>query len=213
MAVRARLREVGRPKSYVQGETLIHEGSVSTEVLLIESGTVKVMLNDPTGAALMIGFYGAGALIGELGVIQDEPRSATVIARDRVQAVSIGREAFRRLHQLDPAVVQWVNQTLYERLRQADRRQLAVATKTVRARVVHQLLDWAEEPGTTTSKGTEIRGISQQELAQYISASPKSVEEVLNVLREAGLVSTARLWFLIPDRIALARYLEKTSGV
>lgn len=167
-------------------------GSASDEVLLVESGAVKVLLTAPDGAQSMIGLYGRGELIGELGVLRGEPRSATVVGQRDGDALHVPASAFRALVERHPEVLVHLNEILHERLRNADRRQLALASRDVASRVVAQILEWAREYGERQGTTVVVRGMTQRELAQAVAASEKSVDAELGVLRSAGLVDTGR---------------------
>src|ERR1044072_7816709 len=123
--MRELLRYVGQPRPFRQGELLMLAGSPSDEVLLIERGTVKVVLSAPNGSESILGFYGRGELIGELGVMSDEPRSATVIAHLDGVALRVPGDAFRVVLQQDKDALVAVNEMLRRRLQNADHRQLA----------------------------------------------------------------------------------------
>ncbi|WAL66807.1 Crp/Fnr family transcriptional regulator [Amycolatopsis cynarae] len=177
-------------------------------MVLVESGSVKVVLSEHNGAQVIAGPYGPGELIGELGVLDQRPRSATVIAHRDGTGVRVVASIFRRLVEQDHDVLVLVNATLRDRLHRADRRQLAIASQDVTTRVAAQLLTWADTFGEASSDGVVVRGIPQGDLAKAVVASAKSVDAALKVLRAAGLVRTRRLWFLLPDPTLLRDLLN-----
>lgn len=203
------LRSSGRPISFARGETLISLGARDDDVLLIESGSVKVILSESSGAQLFAGLYGTGELIGELGVLEQQPLSATVTAQSSGSAVRIAAPAFRRLAGRNRDVLLLVNTILRERLYQADHRQLSIAARDVPTRVAGQLLRWAREFGEPAGTGLAVNGIRQEDLAKAVVASAKSVDAALRVLRTAGLVQTSRLHYELPDPALLARLLKR----
>ncbi|MBP2473979.1 CRP/FNR family cyclic AMP-dependent transcriptional regulator [Crossiella equi] len=205
-AVRAMLRRNGRVRDFHRQQTLLSAGAESDEVLLIESGQVKVLLSGGNGTELIAGFYGPGELIGELGVMYAEPRSATVIAHTAGSAVHVPRATFLSLIRTNQEILLLVNSTLQQRLRSADNRGLAVAFQDVPTRVARQLLHWAKLRGEHTDQGVVIRGMSQKELAQSVGASAKTVDAALKRLRAERLVETGRLRYLLPDPRRLAEH-------
>jgi len=186
-------------------------GAESDEVLLIESGAVKVVLTAANGTETIVGVHGPGELMGELGVISGDRRSATVIAHRDGSAVHIPGAVFNRLAHRDPRILMLVNDVLSRRLRHADARHLTLAAHRVATRVAVQLLIWADSHGEPHDTGLEVRGISQRELAQAVAASEKHVEAALRALRVAGLVATSRLRYVLPDRDALARLVDTSD--
>jgi CRP/FNR family transcriptional regulator, cyclic AMP receptor protein len=196
---RAALRAAGTLRDFAVGERLINAGDLSDEVLLLDSGLVKVVL--PTGRERepIAGLYGRGDLLGELGVTEGAPRSAHVIALVAGAAWHVAGSRFVASRASNPDVQRLVDETWRERQRNADDHQLALV-RPVPVRVAMCLLRWARAFGDESDGGIELRGVSQVELAQAVAASVKRVEEALQVLRRAGLVRTGRLWFRVdPD--------------
>lgn len=203
------LREAGQRRFFDRGARLMTIGAASEEVLLIESGSVKVLLSDGDGSELIVDLYGRDELIGELGVLSGRPRSATVVGHVAGVAVHIPAGRFRGLARRHAGVLLLVNDTLDRRLRNADRRQLAMASRAVPSRVAYQLFSWAKDHGEHTPDGLRVQGIAQWELAQTVNASVKSVDAALKLLRDDDLVCTGRSWYLLPDVRRLAEKLAQ----
>jgi ribosome-binding protein aMBF1 (putative translation factor) len=106
---------------------------------------------------------------------------------------------FRELVYRNRDVHALVDVTQRERLRNADRRQLAVASMDVMARVKAQLSDWATNYGECVDGGRAVRGLSHRDLAGAVLASEKHVDAVLRELRRVGLIETSRLCFVLLD--------------
>lgn len=193
-----RLRENGRAASFRRGEHLLTAGTASDKVLLLETGVAKVVLPTRDGAESVLGFLGAPDLIGERGVMSGRPRSAHVVALTNGRVVHVAARTFVRLRTEHADVLDLVDRILLRRQDTADARQLAAA-HDVTARVAVSLLRWAREFGQQTENGLLMRGISQRDIAQALTASEKSVEVALRALRGAGLVHTGRLRYLLTD--------------
>lgn len=193
-----------------RGEKLLAAGANSRDVLLVESGLVKVTLHDITGAKTVAGLFGMGELLGELGVIWQRSRSADVIALTSGGVVRVSSPTFLRLRRESSDVRELLDATWRRRQEDADDRQLAQA-KEVPTRVVLSLLKWAERFGLQTDEGVVLRGLTQRELAQAVCASAKSVEAVLRELRAAGLVVTGRRTYRIPSLLRLEGSLHDSG--
>jgi CRP-like cAMP-binding protein len=180
-------------------------GDLVDEVVLIESGVVKVMLPTGTGSDVVTGLYGPGELLGELGVLHFQPRSATVIGHRNGIATHVGGAIFRDLAYHDRDVHALVDATQRRRIHNADQRQLAVASMDVRSRVIRQLSEWAESHGERVDGDLVVRGLSHRDLAGAVLASEKHVDAVLHDLRAAGLVRTSRMCFVLLDPIGQVR--------
>lgn len=195
--IRQLLLNSGTSRPFSSGELLMMAGAPSDEVLLIESGMVKVVLTAANGSESIVGLYGPGELIGELGVISREPRSANVLGQQDGVAVHIPGEAFRTLLEQDREALLLINEMLRRWLRNADRRQLELASRDVPSRVAAQLLGWARDHGEWCGTRVVVRGMTQRDLAQTITASEKTVDAALRALRSAGLLETGRRRFTL----------------
>jgi CRP-like cAMP-binding protein len=93
------------------GATLIREGERGREFLVIADGTVKVTRNGKQLREL-----GAGDFIGEIALVADVPRTATVTATSPVRLLVVTDRAFRGLLEQMPSIAKKVLQSLGERL-------------------------------------------------------------------------------------------------
>jgi CRP/FNR family transcriptional regulator, cyclic AMP receptor protein len=208
---RAALRAGRRSRPFRRGEHLITAGTPSDEVLLIESGLVKVVL--PTGGPRepITGLYGAGALLGEIGVTSGNLRSAHVIVLAAGAAWHVAGSQFLSLRS-DRNVQRLVEETWHDRQRNADenqRRQMCSGS----ARVAMCLLAWAREFGTEVDAGLELRGVSQQDVAQAVAMSVKTIEPFLHLLRVHGLLRTSRLHYRLPSPERLGHFIANADGM
>ena len=67
-------------RNFATGEVIFSEGDDSHEAYLILSGRVEVLKAAP-GGPLCLAVLGGGDLLGEMGLLEDQPRSATARAR------------------------------------------------------------------------------------------------------------------------------------
>ncbi len=82
-------------RQYAQGNTIFREGERSDAVCLVVQGSVDVIKEDGPKAVLL-GRIGEGEFVGEMGVVSDRPRSATVRAVDEVTVEWISKDDFLR---------------------------------------------------------------------------------------------------------------------
>ncbi len=104
-----------RALRFSPGETVVRVGEASDSVYVILEGTVEVVGATRDGEFL-IGSQGANALIGEMGVLMDGPRTVSVRAKDEVRALRIAAPVFLRLLSENPEVALDVMRVLCERL-------------------------------------------------------------------------------------------------
>lgn len=106
-----RIAEIADELDLRDGATLIREGERGREFLVIVDGTVKV-----TRKGRKLRDLGAGDFIGEIALVADVPRTATVTATSPIRLLVVTDRAFRGLLEKTPSVATKVLQSLGERL-------------------------------------------------------------------------------------------------
>jgi CRP-like cAMP-binding protein len=101
------------------GELVFAEGEPGNAMFIIRSGRV-VVLKGSLDAPTVLGYRSAGEIIGEMALLENEPRSASVVALEPVRVLSITRSNFEQLIGQNPALGLSILSTLSARLRAAD---------------------------------------------------------------------------------------------
>ena len=112
-------------REFEPGAVLFEEGAASDGVFWIESGRVHVRTKDAGGAERRAGHAGTGEFVGEMGVLESLPRSATAVAATGVVAVKMSPEDFTALLRRSPSAVLIVIDALCERARRTRARAAA----------------------------------------------------------------------------------------
>ena len=110
-----RIAASAQERLYPAGEALVREGDFGDELIVIVSGTVSISKRDGESERYLR-TYEAGDHIGELAVLRDRPRAATVIADVDVRGLCIGGEALRAILQERPEAAMAMLATLAERI-------------------------------------------------------------------------------------------------
>ena len=124
------LKEVAsccREGTYSPGSVLISQGEKGIGLFILTKGTVRITrATSPDGAEEVLGTAGAGDVIGEMALLDDLPRSATVTAVDDVSVLTLPlwefRRMLRRILRSDPDVGLDLLAVLSRRLRKAEQR-------------------------------------------------------------------------------------------
>ena len=96
---RAKVADALQTHTFSPGETIIREGDPGDNFYIMEDGTAEVYKSGVKG---VLKTYSKGDYFGELALLNDQPRAASVIAKTKVKLASLGNEGFQRL--LGPAV-------------------------------------------------------------------------------------------------------------
>lgn len=97
-------------KEVDEGSEVISEGGFSRELLAIEDGTAEVTRDGDHVADL-----GSGDIFGEAGMLDDDMRSATVVATSRLKLISMGHFEVKRLKKDAPGVYASIEKLVEER--------------------------------------------------------------------------------------------------
>jgi CRP/FNR family cyclic AMP-dependent transcriptional regulator len=177
-------------RSAPRGTTVLRAGDQSDthndSVYLILVGSLKVLISDEQGREAILSMLGAGELFGEMGAIDDHPRSASVVAVESSELVVIAKSDFKRCLAENFDVSLYIMRSLVRRLRSADRNIESLALMDVYGRVARTLLDMAE---THNGQSVVKRKISKQDIAKMIGASREMVSRVMRDLHDRGLIT------------------------
>lgn len=175
---------------------------------LILEGTVKIAVEQPDGSSVILALLGPGEVVGELGVIQQTGRSATVTTLERSLLFWMHRAAFQDCLRQIPAINRNLVLILAGRLRLANEQVLLFATQDVYGRVARILLAFAGEYGKPEEDGAvsiPLR-LTQSDLAGLVSASRVRVNQVMAAFRDSGWIEVSqRHHITIRDLAALQR--------
>ncbi len=202
LATRARARQ------YRAGTTIFHRDDPGPSLHIINSGLVKLTLASPEGREVTVGILDAGDFFGELALLDGGPRSASAVALEGVETLTLDREPFVALLERHPQVATALLGVLGERLRRTDQLIQDILFLDLPGRLAKQLLALADERGVQTPQGIRIAlRLSQSELAAMIGATRESVNRCLSAYAERGIVAldrdtiTLRTPELLRDRI------------
>jgi CRP-like cAMP-binding protein len=107
----AEVAQLADEMSFPEGETLIREGDRGREFIVVVEGTVSV-----TKGGRELPIRGGATFFGEIALISDAPRMATVTTTSPVRALVVSDRAFRRLLEDSPSIQLKVLQALAARL-------------------------------------------------------------------------------------------------
>jgi CRP-like cAMP-binding protein len=122
---------VSEERECPQQSVILREGEWGDSIFLIGSGSVQIVLLGKDGQEIMLAILRNGEVFGEMGLLQQKPRSATVIAREPCILLEIKGEEFLKLAHTYPDIELKMLLTLSERLRHVNEQVLAVRQKDV----------------------------------------------------------------------------------
>ena len=177
-------RVVGR-KSYPRSSTIIAAGDPTDALYIVISGRLKVMMSDDEGREVILAILGQGEFFGEMGLVDDEPRSATVIAIEPCELLTIARVDFKKCLAENFDIAMGVMRGLVKRLREADRKIGSLALMDVYGRVARLLMEMAE---SVDGQMVVTKKLPKQDIAKMIGASREMVSRVMKDLQTSGYI-------------------------
>lgn len=190
---------ITREKAYPKGSVILFEDDPGDSLFVVRQGRVKVVLVGEDGREVILGVLGVGEHFGELSLIDEQPRSAHVIAMEDAQMLVLRREDFKARVERSPAVAWALMQGLSRRLRRADEKIGGLVLLDVPGRIARLLLDAADESGSDRIE----KPLTHQTIAQMIGASRETVSRAMKDFQESNWIAVERRQIQVTDRAAL----------
>ena len=186
----AALERLAELREYPEGSVVVSQDDPGDALFVLVSGRVKVVLYGESGREIILSiFKTSGDFFGEMSLLDDQPRSATVIAADRSRLLALSRRDFQAHIQAHPRTALRVLTELSRRLRQADGVIGNLALLDVYGRLAGKLRELAGAEGEESEEGVVLRQRpTQAEIAAMIGTSRETVSRALSDLARRGLV-------------------------
>jgi CRP-like cAMP-binding protein len=200
LAERAYVQRVGR------GQVIFIEGEPSDTFLLVRSGRLRVFRDSPQGDELTLSFIEPGATIGELSVVDEQPRSASVDATEPSVLVAVPSGVVREVLRSSPDTVWHVARQLAARVRHLTDTTADLVLLDLPRRLGKLILEQAVDAGGGRLTTTFVT--SQSGVAAMLGVTRQSLNRALAALVRRGWVRAADGGRLeIVDAAALRRFI------
>ncbi|HSD34861.1 MAG TPA: cyclic nucleotide-binding domain-containing protein [Alphaproteobacteria bacterium] len=100
---------------FAPGETLFHQGDPGDAAYIIMEGEAEVLINGPSGP-IAVATIGKNDFVGEIAILCDVPRTATIRSRTALTTLRITKDLFLRMLMDFPAIAIEVTRVLAQRL-------------------------------------------------------------------------------------------------
>jgi CRP/FNR family cyclic AMP-dependent transcriptional regulator len=182
------LREINArmvTRFFPKGSIVVNEGDQTDSLYIIISGKVKVFSSDEEGKEVVFSTLGPREYFGEVALIDEEPRSASVMTMESSKLAMISKADFQEYLARHPSIAISLLRTLARRMRVETENIKSLALMDVYGRVAKTLLDLAVE-----RDGKRITDrITHREIANMVGASREMVGRILKDLRQGGYIS------------------------
>ena len=196
------LTQVLSRKAYPKNSTIIAAGDPTDAMYIVVSGRLKVVMSDKQGQEVILAILSQGEFFGEMGLIAQAPRSATVTTIEPCELLTITRADFTKCLQGNFDLTMNVIRGLVKRLREADKKIGSLALMDVYGRVARLLLEMAE---TIDGQKVITKKLTKRDIAKMIGASREMVSRVMKELQTSGRIEVRAGEILLRDSLVLTR--------
>ncbi|HEX7706649.1 MAG TPA: Crp/Fnr family transcriptional regulator [Thermoanaerobaculia bacterium] len=207
----AAIAAVAKTRRYSKDDVIFYEDETGDIFYVIREGKVKVTMISPEGKEIILSMLGPGDFFGEMALLDDEPRSATIVATEPVELITIWRNDFLQILADNFVMTRKVLAELSKRLRSASSRIESLATMDVYGRLARFFLDLARESGKTVDNGyVAVTRPTHQSIANMIGTSRETVSRLIHdLMRQGLLLSEGKTIYL--RTTALDQFREESS--
>ena len=195
------LTQVLLRKPYPKNSTVVAAGDPADALYIVISGRLKVMMSDKKGREVILAILNQGDVFGEMGLIDQAPRSATVVTIESCELLTITRADFTKCLARNFDLTMNVIRGLVTRLREADRKIGSLALMDVCGRVARLLMEMAE----TVDGQKVVTKLPKQQIAKMVGATREMVTRVMKEMETSGHIEVRAGQILLRDSLALTK--------
>lgn len=192
------LTEHSLTRTYPANSILINEGDLTDSLYVILEGEVKVYACDESGKEVILNLMGPGEYFGELSLVDDLPRSASVMTLAPTRVMIISKASFKQCLAENAELAYNLIRSLTRQVRSLTDNVKSLALMDVYGRVAHVLLDMAVD-----RDGVKVieQKLTHQDIANMVGASREMVSRILKDLARGGYISVDRKSITIKEKL------------
>ncbi len=176
-------------RAYPRNMLVVQEGDSGHSMFIIIGGSVKVSSYAPDGREVVLSILEQGDFFGEMALLDEAPRSATVTTMEDSELGQIRRPDFERLMLDMPRITRKLLAEMVGRLRRTSAVLERVSTMDVPQRLYNYLRDYCERRGIRALDGCyEVRLPTHQLVADQLSTSRETVSRAISALKKEGVI-------------------------
>ena len=184
-------------RRYPRSTLILRAGEETDGLYVMLSGRAKVLIPDDEGHEVILAVLSQRDFFGEMGLLDDQPRSASVETLEPCELLRLGKAEFLRSLHDNFELSMRIIRSLVKRLREADRQIESLALMDVYGRVARVLLDLSDN---VDGKRVVAKAPPKQEIARMIGASREMVSRVVKDLHDKGVIRAEKRKIFVLDR-------------
>lgn len=192
-------------KTVPAGTVVFRENEPGTDMYIIQRGSVRVTKKVRNIEKTLV-VLGKGEFFGEMSILNDKPRSATIVSEEECDLLVIDRKTFEAMVRGNPEIALRIIKKLAGRLQEADHQIENLMIKDNTGRVVNHLARMAAA-GQRGEDGINL-GITPEDLAGMIGIPLDQAGAILAKLVKAHMVDTSTGKIVVADYDQLSRFTK-----
>lgn len=200
-------RDYFKVETHPHAAVIYKPGDAADRVFILRSGRVRLVRLGKGAERSVLAILKPGDFFGELSPSVEGQLDEVALAAGEAEIWSIEGRDFRALIEARPALAVQVIGALSDRVRQLRQRTLALTFKEVPARLAETILTLAGEQGEPCPHGGErdLKGVTQQDLADLVGASRSFVSTLVNEMKRDGLLGNVGRTLCLRDQKGLRK--------
>jgi CRP-like cAMP-binding protein len=189
-----RVLAFSRRRKFERGEVVYHEGDPADTIHLVSKGHFAARVTTPLGDTAIFSVLGPGDTFGEIALLDDRPRSATVAALEGAETRSIHKLDFDRMRREHPEAWEALNIVIAAHVRRLSNRLVEALYVPADLRIRRRLCEMAALYGAVSEDdgGDVTIPLSQDDVAGLAGTSRATVNRVVREEEEKGTLELGR---------------------
>lgn len=202
------LEQIQQKIVYPGGAVMFGAGDQPQGVYIICSGQVKLSIYSSDGRALLVGTATAGDILGVMALLSGKPHNLIAETLELTQVCFIKKDDFLSFLRRNGSVSLRLAQKLSNELYEAYQGVGNAAFKQSYERLAKLLFKLCQSHVELRQEGIWLKiNLSQEELADMIGVSRRTLTRALTKLKQLGIIECRRRLIIIRDRVALENSL------
>lgn len=195
-----------RRRRFARNEVVFHEGDPGDSLHLLAGGRAAVRVTTPLGDVATFTVLGPGDTFGEGALLApDAIRTASVVALERTETLSLHRDAFEQLRATHRSVDRMLIDVLAAQVRRLSAHLLEAMYVPTETRLFRRLVELVDAYGPGPAAGPVTIPLTQEDLAGLVGTTRPTVNQVLKAAEDDGFLHTERGRVVIDDPERLRR--------
>lgn len=172
-------------RNYKRNSVIVNKGDDTSSLFIIIEGTLNAYIDDSQGKELILARMESGDSFGELSLLSDSSRSASVIATTSCKLAMISKPVFMECLKNEPSIAFNIIQSLIEKVHTLTENASNLALLDVYGRIVQVL----NKNAMNIDGKLMTERLTHQDIANMIGSSREMVSKIMKDLKQGGYIN------------------------